>query len=460
MFLDTNTLLVAVACTSLFSAVLLIGIYRINSAEPAILHWGLGNALFGIGAVLSAMQSRLDPAFSLVLPNLLQAAGSMLLVAGLLRFLRLGVRPGLLAAAVALQFAIHVYFVYAEPVLWPRLVNTSLFMALLALWPLILLQRLNTAEHSYSVAIPFLRLGFALQCIAYVLWCVYALRVQPPGPFVNTSAPSASTAMLQILCTSFIVNISFVLLVMERIHLLLRHRAAIDELTAVFNRRAFNQIAEAELARADRSHIWPALLVLDLDHFKSVNDRFGHTAGDEVLRRFGALIKSCTRAGDIVARMGGEEFAALLPATDLARATSVAERIRTALEAEVFVVNGQRFQVTTSIGLTIILPQDTLHSAFVRADAALYAAKDLGRNRVMTHTAPLPANEPTVPPTPQYRAPAPSAPDPTAPAPDALRGGGLPTPGAPAPGSDADPASRNSGLPPLHLPPPSSAFML
>lgn len=448
MLLDTNTLLVAIACASLFSAALLIGIYRINPGEPAIVAWGIGNILFGVGAILFALQSSFDPHITGAFANLTQTTGFALLAVGLMRFLKYDTRLPLVVFFLALQFSLNLYFLYFTPELWIRIINRSIFLAGLGLWPLLVLRRPNSGEAEYSVAIPFLRLGFSLQVIAYLMWIIYAVRVQPTGPLISSYASLASAALLQILCTIVIINISFVLLVMERIHRLLSHRAAIDELTAVFNRRAFNQIAEVELARADRSHIWPALLVLDLDHFKSINDRFGHAAGDEVLRRFGALIKSCTRAGDIVARMGGEEFAALLPSTDLARATSVAERIRTALEAEIFVVDGQRFSVTTSIGLTIILPHDTLHCAFLRADAALYAAKDAGRNRVMTNTAPLPANEPTVPTGPPRAAASAAPSDPSAPAPDpSLRTANLPA------------AEQLAALPPFRLPPTSATIL-
>ena len=448
MLLDTNTLLVAIACASLFSAALLIGIYRINPGEPSIVAWGLGNILFGIGSSLDAFYGSIGPEITSVFAMITQTAGFAMLATGLMRFLRQNTHTALIVTIIALQIAVHSYFVLVAPMLWVRIANTSLFMVAVGLWPLIALRTHNAAVDAHSIAVPFLRLGFSLMIISYALWFGYAIRVQPLGYLGSVAGQLASVALLQLLCTIVILNISFVLLVMERIHRQLVHRAAVDDLTGVFNRRAFNQIAEVELARADRSHIWPALLVLDLDHFKSVNDRFGHAAGDEVLRRFGALIKSCTRAGDIAARMGGEEFAALLPSTDLARATSVAERIRTALEAEIFVVEGQRFSITTSIGLTIILPQDTLHCAFLRADAALYAAKDAGRNRVMTNTAPLPANEPTVP-SGQLRPAAAASPlDPGAPAPDpTLRAANLTA------------ADQLASLPPLRFPPTSASIL-
>ncbi len=417
MLLDTNTLLVAMACASFFSAALLTGIYRINPGEPAIIFWGTGNFLFGVGSMLDAFYNSIGPEFTSTFATLTQTAGFALLAVGLMRFLHKNTHARLIAALLLLQIAIHTYFVFITPLLWVRIANISVFMAIIALWTLVALRSPGAVAGNHSVAVPFLRLGFSLTIISYALWFGYAVRVQPPGPLIAAHGQLASVALLQMLCTIVILNISFVLLVMERIHRLLSRRAAMDDLTAVFNRRAFNQIAEVELARADRSHNWPALIALDLDHFKSVNDRFGHAAGDDVLRRFSALIKSSTRAGDIIARMGGEEFAALLPATNLARAVSVAERIRAALEAERFSSGGQNFTVTTSIGLTIVLPHDTLHSAFVRADAALYAAKNAGRNQVMTNTPPLPANDPAA--TPQHnRAAAPPPPDPDAAAPD------------------------------------------
>lgn len=396
MFLDTNTLLIAIACACLFAAALLIGIYRLNPGEPSIGLWTLGNLLIGAGSILAFLQDQFINPVTVAVPNLLLVSGNAVLVSGLLRFLRCPVRPALLAALVGAQFLVHVYFIYAEPLFWMRQVSTSVVLIMLALWPLMTLLSRRAGEHTFSVAVPFLVLGYSLQVVAHAIWAVYTLQTRPVGPFLSSMAPSASITLLQILCTSFIVNISFVLLVMERIQRLLRVKVAVDDLTGVFNRRAFRRIADAELARAERSGARPALMVLDLDHFKRVNDRFGHHAGDEVLRRFGALLKSCTRGGDIVARMGGEEFAALLPATDLEQAIAVAERIRTTLEQEAFRTDLHEFHITTSIGLTVILPEDTLHAAFARADHALYAAKEAGRNRVMTRTEPLPVHESTL----------------------------------------------------------------
>ena len=394
MFLDSNTLFIAIACASLFSAALLMGIYRLNPGESSIAVWAAGNTLIGLGSVLASLQADFPSPVTVILPYLTLTAGTALLVAGLMRFIQSPTRPVVLSGLIAAQFAVHAYFVYVQPLLWARLLSTSALLTLLALWPLAVLRQRRWGEYTYSVAVPYLLLGFALQAVTHCLWMIHTLWTLPVGPLFRSQAPSASMALLQILCTSIILNISFVLLVMERIHRLLRVKVAIDDLTGVFNRRAFNQIADVELARADRSHAWPALMVLDLDHFKHVNDRYGHHAGDEVLRQFGVMLKSCTRAGDIVARMGGEEFAALLPATDLEQATAVAERIRSTLEQTAFRVDHHEFHVTTSIGLTILLPEDTLHAAFVRADHALYAAKDAGRNRVVTRTEPLPRAEP------------------------------------------------------------------
>lgn len=124
-------------------------------------------------------------------------------------------------------------------------------------------------------------------------------------------------------------------------------------------------------------------MMLDLDHFKRVNDTFGHLTGDDVLIAFTRLIKDCVRRGDLVVRYGGEEFCVLLPGTMLSAATALAERIRAACSAQA--LTGQSFKVTVSIGLTAYAGDSntTLGDMLARADEALYLAKDEGRDRVI-----------------------------------------------------------------------------
>lgn len=155
--------------------------------------------------------------------------------------------------------------------------------------------------------------------------------------------------------------------------------AATDELTGLCNRRHFLSLASSELAslRSDHQH---GLALLDLDHFKRINDVHGHAAGDRVLQTFAAVARACLRDGDVIARYGGEEFVLLLPNTDADQFTACCERLRDAFSrAEPLGVKVEGLSV--SIGMTLLSMQDDLDDALHRADQALYQAKRAGRNR-------------------------------------------------------------------------------
>lgn len=158
-----------------------------------------------------------------------------------------------------------------------------------------------------------------------------------------------------------------------------------DSLTGLLNRRAFEEQCQAELDRARRYEHPVALLLMDADRFKAVNDNSGHAAGDRVLTRVALLVRSTLRAMDRVSRWGGEEFAALLPETDLSAAGKAAERVRRAVEGSEEL---SRHGVTISIGVTDISRHETIKEALERADGALYEAKRKGRNRVCQKRAP------------------------------------------------------------------------
>ena len=168
-----------------------------------------------------------------------------------------------------------------------------------------------------------------------------------------------------------------------RLHDVVQHQAATDELTGLVNRRRFMTALEHELARTTRA-LAPALILADLDDFKRVNDRFGHPVGDAVLQAFARALSDHVRDVDIPARLGGEEFAVLLPETPLAGAAAVAVRLQRSLaKVPVLVRAGRGLAVTASMGVAQQVQGESAESLLRRADAALYRAKADGKNRVV-----------------------------------------------------------------------------
>jgi len=166
---------------------------------------------------------------------------------------------------------------------------------------------------------------------------------------------------------------------------LLARLASTDELTDAVNRRRFFELAHQEMERSIRYDHPMTILIFDIDHFKSVNDRFGHPAGDEVLRRIAETVREHIRSSDVFARLGGEEFALLLPETDGDHALVMAERLRQAIADLKVEDDGRSIGASASFGLAERRSADREpENMLVRADRALYAAKNRGRNQVVT----------------------------------------------------------------------------
>lgn len=167
----------------------------------------------------------------------------------------------------------------------------------------------------------------------------------------------------------------------RQLELELHHQATRDPLTGLLNRREFTQKADAELKRSTRYSRPATICILDLDHFKSVNDTFGHDAGDQVLQQMADLLRSSLRGVDLVGRHGGEEFTVLLPETPAELGVIGMRRVLDAVRGTTW-LKGQR-KVTFSCGVTDLAGRGSVQEALAVADAGLYRAKELGRDRVV-----------------------------------------------------------------------------
>ena len=165
--------------------------------------------------------------------------------------------------------------------------------------------------------------------------------------------------------------------------------ATINSMTGLYNRRHFLTLAAAEWSRFQRYYRPLSVLMIDVDHFKSVNDRYGHAVGDQALIAVANACLEGKRTSDIVGRLGGEEFAMLLPETDLYQARIVAERIRKCVAARSLMAHAVHFKVTASVGFAAATVSMSGFEALLNAaDEALYQAKDQGRNRIVAWTPP------------------------------------------------------------------------
>ena len=167
----------------------------------------------------------------------------------------------------------------------------------------------------------------------------------------------------------------------------LEEMATIDEMTKAINRRHFLELLEREMLRSHRYKLPLSFMLLDIDHFKQINDTYGHPIGDYALIEFSKTCQHITRNVDIFARLGGEEFGLLMPNTTLGQAIETAERLRKGIESMHIEIEGLQFSLTVSIGVaSIINPEDQSSSLMQRADQTLYTAKSAGRNRVVAQS--------------------------------------------------------------------------
>jgi len=268
-------------------------------------------------------------------------------------------------------------------------VNTVLFGGLvfgllMGVLAAIALQVRPTVQ-SRAVARGVLVITFAIGCLAFLSRGLSAMMsAEPLQAFTNPSA--VQSAMFVAAAVAAIVStFGFLMLHKERADGEAVRMATIDPLTGAYNRRTFHDIAERELGRARRADQPLSIIIVDIDHFRPVNEQHGNRAGDEILRRVADLIRTALRKEDMLVRYGGEEFLVMLPEVPGPGAVVVAGRIRKAVEAETLMVEGRSLQLTVSVGVSARLDEgpESIERLLARADEALALAKQRGRNRVV-----------------------------------------------------------------------------
>ncbi len=371
-----------------------------NRDTPGVKWWAIGMVLETIGVIIRAQPSFLPEWATVPIVNLLVVGGQYVVLYGLCRFAG---RPMFVRTAVSALAAVPLaqfYFVAVEDDIVVRTLIMCAGLGLAFALQVSILWSMGRREGMGGVVMLLIAYaltfgGFVLRSIVLVWKGTAPVGMLHVGDSMAISSPQslASTALVAV-TTAY--TYGFIMLVANHSRWQLRQVAIVDSLTGVSNRRAFDTELQHMMLRARRSQGRLGLMLMDLDHFKRVNDVHGHAAGDAFLRHFAGVVRHTLRETDFFARVGGEEFALLLGDANLDALQLAAERIRGALEeSPLALANGNAIRTTVSIGIaTSEAGGGDVEALYRAADVALYRAKTLGRNRVELDAPPAPSAVP------------------------------------------------------------------
>lgn len=391
-FVHSPTLIVLAALLSALVTLVLFAVWLFNRHIPGLRLWVLAFLSSSVFSASLLMRDWVPEPVSVVVAQISLTLTGYLCWMGSRAYMGRSPPPhGVAALALAALSAAAVYFTVERPSPGARFV----LLGLMAGVCFVLTAR--ALAHGGFRRVPA-RYLFAATVGAhgvFVLVRPLAFALVMPQQPAEGALLAALSYIVVLESTAALVLIGFgaVMLTNEFITNELRHLAEVDPLTNVFNRRAFLTLLDKAISSAQRTQSVLPVMVIDLDHFKKINDTRGHRAGDDVLRHFVMLAHSCLRKEDVMGRLGGEEFAIFLPNAGDGGALAVAERLRALVQAQPLpVTDAGPIPLTVSVGVTLCAPGDTADSALQRADEAMYLAKERGRNRVETLACPANAD--------------------------------------------------------------------
>ena len=386
LMLDMRTMAFASSVSGFLMAATMLGIYHAGMRARAMLDWLVAGLALGTGYLVGTLSLvgffPLSGASAAGVANLLISVGHMFVLVGIQRYLGDRARTGILLGVI---FALFVAGLVLEPLresLGARILVYSVLHLVLSAWAGALLWRSERpgmrAYHRMAAAV---LLGFS----AVVLFR-FLEALAPPGAIPLGQGDVQTIAFLAAMIFGFLLTMAFAVMLFREKQVELADLAEKDPLTGMNNRLSLDSIAEKYMQRAERQGMPLSIMLFDLDHFKRVNDEFGHQVGDRVLSEIADRIGRIIRGEDVAFRFGGEEFLALLPGASLELAERVAERLRAAIGDEPVNVGRHRLDLTASLGVVEYLPgKESWDDCIKRVDEALYRAKRGGRDRISRH---------------------------------------------------------------------------
>jgi diguanylate cyclase (GGDEF)-like protein len=374
MGLDPRSIILLAGLLAILMAVVLMSLQRSYPASILGLREWSAAPLACFAATMLFGARGLIPDFpSVVLGNVTLLVGSLLFLAGTQRFHGIAPAWKTWGAVIAVSALLFSWYLVKEPRYDMRVVIITIVMtAIFGLHSWVLVK-----HGAKSFAVRFTAGVCIVQSVVLVLRMVTTL-LDPRSGTMFDATPMQTAYVATYAVSILLVTIGLILMATDRLRSELEHLASHDALTGVLNRRAILQICAEELERSQRYGHPMSLMMMDLDNFKAVNDTHGHQAGDRLLAAFARSSSALLRKPDRLGRYGGEEFIVALPETSLEDARIVAQRFLDAMPA-----SAPEPRCTVSIGIAAASgSNETLDSLLARADAALYRAKELGRNRI------------------------------------------------------------------------------
>lgn len=377
MALDLQTLFVVTAFAAATAGGLLLFSWLYHRHVLALAFWGSGFLLAAVATSLITARGHIPDVWSIMVANALLALGYGVIWSGVRNFEGRTISiPAAMAGAVLWLAACQIDAFYANPT-----ARVILMAAITSAYTILNVYELWNEQDAAPVA------RWPIIVLLIVHGLVYFVRIPLAGTLPlpvtpdHVEPPWLSLIVLESIFTIFCLCYLLASLARERIVMIYKRDALVDSLTGVINRRGFMERGERLLRRANADGKSVALLLFDIDHFKSINDRFGHHAGDAVLKEFCVIATEALRPADLFGRLGGEEFGCLLYQSSLHGGAQVAERVRVEVETKLMELQGWSVQVTVSAGVAAGKGGD-LSVLMQAADLALYGAKRKGRNRV------------------------------------------------------------------------------
>jgi diguanylate cyclase (GGDEF)-like protein len=329
------------------------------------------NLCMAAGLLLRLFVGQLPDFINGILANILLLLGPGLSYTALSQFTGRSHSKGLVSAIIATIMVFLLYFTYWENQLGTRMVILSL--GVVAMLSILVYQLLQTRKTALRFSADLMLISFLSYGIFLIGRAISVASNPPQDEFSNT--PIQSATYLFSFALSFFWSTGFILMVSQRLRNDLMEVATIDLLTHIPNRRAMQTFLEKELSRAQRHQSEFSVLLIDIDHFKQVNDRWGHAVGDEALVKLASVLQSVLRKQDLVARWGGEEFLVILAGPPYCDPEALAERLRSKVAQSEYSHAGGSFSITVSIGIACANQTSTLDGILKQADDALYKAK-------------------------------------------------------------------------------------